>query len=408
MRGFVKYSESIRLPGTFPGMGMTNSIRSTTLAWMLAAAGLHAADGVAPGINHFATSAYRDLARGHGNLIFSPFNIASALSMALAGARGQTAAEMAAVLDKLPPGAVVDQLVKDANTGGNQLLTANGLWVQRDFPILSDFKQLMETQYRAPLSELDFAKNPEQARAAINDWTAQHTKGKIRELFGPGSLGPANRLVLTSAIYFYGKWRSAFPAKATKPAPFRAGSGAVNADFMNQTGTFGYGETPSAQILEMQYAGTPVVFDVVLPKSDTGIADLDTSIDPDKLAEWLGAIHPRTVEVALPKFRAESEFSLQEALSRMGMPTAFTSQADFSGIDGRRDLAISAVRHKAFVDVSEEGTEAAAATGVAVALVAMKTPQRTVFRADHPFLFLIRDTHSGAILFAGRLMNPKS
>jgi len=162
-------------------MGMTNSIRSTTLAWMLAAAGLHAADGVAPGINHFATSAYRDLARGHGNLIFSPFNIASALSMALAGARGQTAAEMAAVLDKLPPGAVVDQLVKDANTGGNQLLTANGLWVQRDFPILSDFKQLMETQYRAPLSELDFAKNPEQARAAI--MTMSERPARLTERF---------------------------------------------------------------------------------------------------------------------------------------------------------------------------------------------------------------------------------
>ena len=119
------------------------------------------------------------------------------------------------------------------------------------------------------------------------------------------------------------------------------------------------------------------------------------------------AISSRPVEVAIPKFRAESEFSLKEALSQMGMPTAFTGRADFSGIDGRHDLAISGVQHKAFVDVSEEGTEAAAATGVAVALVAMKTPPRTVFRADHPFLFLIRDTRSGAILFTGRLMSSE-
>jgi len=255
---------------------------------------------------------------------------------------------------------------------------------------------------------VDFSGNPEQARAAINSWTEQNTKSKIRELFGPGSLNGANRLVLTSAIYFYGKWQSAFAAKATHPEPFRlAGSGTVNADFMHQTGTFGYAETPSAQILEMRYAGTPVAFDIVLPKPPAGIAEVDAAIGPEELASWLGAIASRTVEVAVPKFRAEAEFSLEEALSRMGMPTAFTGRADFSGIDGRRDLLLSSVRHKAFVDVSEEGTEAAAATGVGVARVAMKMPPRTVFRADHPFLFLIRDTRSGAILFEGRVMNPK-
>ncbi|SPF56216.1 Proteinase inhibitor I4 serpin [Candidatus Sulfopaludibacter sp. SbA4] len=388
-------------------MSIPDSIRRFTLALLLAG-GLHAADGAAPGSNSFATRIYRQLAGGHGNLILSPSNIATALSMALQGARGQTADEMAAVLDQLPPEAAMDQLLKDANTGGNQLLTANALWVQHGFPILSDFQQTMETRFRAPLSPLDFSGNPEQARAAINSWTEQHTKGKIRELFGPGSLNASNRLVLTSAIYFYGKWQSAFPAVATKPEPFRlVGSATVQASFMHQTATFGYAETPSAQILEMKYAGTPVVFDVVLPKADAGIGDVDTTIDPGKLAEWLGAIHPRTVEVALPKFRAESAFSLKETLAQMGMRSAFTGQADFSGIDGRRDLALSRVEHKAFVDVSEEGTEAAAATGVAVALVAMKSPPRTVFRADHPFLFLIRDTRSGTILFDGRLMNPK-
>src|SRR5262249_2777742 len=158
------------------------------------------------------------------------------------------------------------------------------------------------------------------------------------------------------------------------------------------------------QILEMKYAGTPIAFDVILPKMDDGIAAFDATIDPARLAEWLGAVQTRTVEVALPKFKAESEFSLAKTLSRMGMPSAFSGDSDFPGIDGRKDLAISAVTHKAFVDVTEEGTEAAAATGIAVTRIAAVVSQRTVFRADHPFLFLIRDTKSGAILFEGRVM----
>jgi len=396
-------------------MSITNSIRCLTLPFLLAGA-LSAADTVAPGLNQFATNIYRDLARARGNLVFSPFSISTALSMAFEGARGTTADEMAAVLHRMQRdkayssevATLVDQLVKNANTGGNQLLNANGLWLQRGFPILSDFKQTLQNQYRAPLSELDFASNPEQARAAINSWTDQQTKGRIRELFPPGSLNGSNRLVLTSAIYFLGKWQLPFPPKSTHPAQFRSNTGSVQADFMHQTGTFGYGETPTAQILEMKYAGTPMVMDIVLPKSDNGIADLDGAINPAELATWLGSVSSRSVEVSLPKFRAESEFSLKDALSRMGMSTAFSAQADFSGIDGRKDLMLSTVRHKAFVDVSEEGTEAAAATGIGVALVSMPVTPRTIFRADHPFLFLIRDTHSRAILFAGRLVNPKA
>jgi serpin B len=374
---------------------------------VLAVAVLHAAEGSAPGDHRFATAAYRELARGQGNLILSPYSIASALSMALEGARGRTAEEMRSVLDQFP----VDlaSLEKEANTGGNQLLTANGLWVQKSFAILPEFQQAMTGRFHAPAEQADFAGAPEQARAEINSWTDRHTKGKIRELFAAGSLNGSTRLVLTSAIYFYGKWQSAFPKDATKPAQFRLGtSGAVQADFMNQTGKFGYAEVAGAQVLELKYAGTPIVFDVILPKTDDGIAAFDTSIDPARLAEWLGAVQTRTVDVALPKFRADSEFSLAKTLSRMGMPIAFSGEADFSGIDGRKDLALSSVTHKAFVDVAEEGTEAAAATGIAVTRIAAVTSPRTVFRADHPFLFLIRDSKSGSILFEGRVMNPKA
>jgi serpin B len=177
---------------------------------------------------------------------------------------------------------------------------------------------------------------------------------------------------------------------------------------MNQTSHFGYIETPTAQILEMRYAGTGIAFDVLLPKTATGLPGLEKSLTLESLTGWLGNLTSRNVQVSLPKFRAESQFSLRAALSAMGMPIAFTTKADFSGIDPQRGLAISEVVHKAFVDVSEQGTEAAAATAIGVHATAMRMPEQPViFRADHPFLFLIRDTRSGVVLFIGRLMNPQ-
>jgi len=177
---------------------------------------------------------------------------------------------------------------------------------------------------------------------------------------------------------------------------------------MNQTSHFGYTETPSAQILEMRYAGTGIGFDVLLTKILTGLPDLEKSLTLENLTGWLGNLTTRNVQVSLPKFRAESEFSLREALSTMGMPTAFADKADFSGIDPKRGLEISEVVHKAFVDVSEQGTEAAAATGITMRATAMRMPeQAVVFRADHPFIFLIRDTRTEVVLFIGRLMNPR-
>ncbi len=177
---------------------------------------------------------------------------------------------------------------------------------------------------------------------------------------------------------------------------------------MNQTSHFGYTETPSSQILEMRYAGTGIAFDILLPKTTSGLPDLEKSLTLENLTGWLGNLADRNVQVSLPKFRAESGFSLRQALSAMGMPTAFTDKADFSGIDPKGGLAISEVVHKAFVDVSEQGTEAAAATGMTMRATAMRMPEpAVVFRADHPFLFLIRDTRTGVILFIGHLMNPR-
>jgi serpin B len=384
---------------------------------ILLAAALPAADSrITPAMNAFTTACYKQLSGRDANLILSPFNIATALSMALAGARGQTAAEIQSVLHlhydstyDAALGALLANLTEAANTGGNELHTANGLWVQKGFAILPAFENTLTNNYHAPLTPLDFMANPEAARSQINRWTEEHTKQKIRDLFPAGSLDAQTRLVLTSAIYFYGKWQEPFVTSRTRPAPFTLPTGATtHADFMNQTSHFDYAETPNAQILEMRYAGSGIAFDVLLPKTLTGLPELEKSLTFENLTGWLGGFSTRSVQVSLPKFRAESEFSLRKALSAMGMPTAFTDKADFSGIAPNRGLAISEVVHKAFVDVSEHGTEAAAATGIAMHATAMRMPeQAVVFRADHPFLFLIRDTRSGVVLFIGRLMNPR-
>ena len=360
------------------------------------ASGLMAAD------NRFAVNLYEHLAKrgGEKNLVFSPYSISSALSMAREGARGKTADEMAKLLGQ--PG--LADFAKAANTNGNVFLDANRVWVQKDFPLLPDFLRTLETTYRAPAATVDFMRDADGARREINTWTARQTRDRIRDLFAPGTLDADTRLVLTSAVYFYGKWANPFRPAETRPAPFTLSNGAkVQTDFMNRTGRYAYAETPSGQFLEMRYDGSGLAFDIFLPKAGGALE----SPTPERLAAWTGALQERNVRVSIPKFRVESEFSLVPVLSAMGMPSAFTRAADFSGMNGRRDLFLSRVVHKAFVDVAEEGTEAAAATGIGVSLTSMPLNPEPVFLADRPFVFLIRDTRSGLVLFEGRLMNPK-
>jgi serpin B len=392
------------------------SMKRIVLPILLAGA-LPAADShVVPAMNAFTTESYKQLTRGDANLILSPFNIATALSMVLAGARSQTADEIRAVLRlqhdpayDAALGALLSDLNKTGNGGGNELLTANGLWVQKGFGLQPAFEKTLADNYHALPTLVDFIANAEAARAQINGWTEEHTKNKIKDLFPAGSLDAQTRMVLASAIYFYGKWQTPFVMSKTQPAPFSLPKGAtVQADFMNQTSHFNYGDTPLAQILEMPYAGTGLAFDVLLPKSASSLPELEKSLTNDGLTGWLNRLSSRNVQLSLPKFRAESELSLGQALSSMGMPTAFTDKADFSGISAKGPLKIGQVLHKAFVDVSEQGTEAAAATGITVTLAAVHVPEQPViFRADHPFIFLIRDTRTDAILFIGRLMNPR-
>jgi len=254
---------------------------------------------------------------------------------------------------------------------------------------------------------VDFVGATEKSRQAINLWVEDQTNKKIKDLIPQGVLTALTRLVLTNAIYFKGDWASQFKESATKDASFKLGGGkTVQAPLMYQKGKFGYKEDRDVQVLSMPYKGDDLSMVVVLPKKVDGLADVTANLTAAKIDAWTTRLYKRDVYVHLPKFKVESQFGLNDVLAKMGMPDAFdSSKANLSGMNGARNLYISAVIHKAYVDVNEEGTEAAAATAVVVAL--RSAPRRTTFRADHPFLFLIRHNKTGAILFMGRLANPK-
>jgi len=368
--------------------------------------------GLVAGNTRFALDLYDQLRKEDGNLFFSPFSLSTALAMTYGGARGNTAAEMADTLhfelaqERLHPAFARLQQgldVSEDEDAGYRLHIANALWPQKGYAFLPEFFELCQAHYRAGLQTVDYAGATEEARQTINRWVEQRTEEKIKELLKPGVLTPLTTLVLTNAIYFKGDWAAQFDKEKTTDAPFTLLDGEqVSVPLMNQAGEFRYTEDSAVQVLELPYAGEALSMVVVLPRQHDGLPALEKSLSAKKLADWLSKLRPRTVRVGLPRFKMTSEFKLNEVLQALGLRGAFTGGADFSGMTGSRDLFISAVVHKAFVDVNEEGTEAAAATGV----VMLKGGLPPAFRADHPFLFLIRDVRTGSILFFGRVLNP--
>ncbi len=387
---------------------------------------------VAEGNNRFAMELYQKLATSEGNLFFSPYSISTALGMTYAGARGETARQMAEVLRFPTSPKVLEEMdlagrpmtqeefaqafgmiVKDLNAQGSQdkyqLSVANALWGQKGYAFLPAFLKLVESEYGGKLQEMDFRSAAEKARQTINAWVAKQTNEKIKELIGPGVLDRMTRLVLTNAIYFKGNWATQFKENRTRPAPFTLLDGEkIQTPMMNQKSEFAYAEAGDLQILELPYVDDELSMVILLPKALDGIRQLERELTSAKLAAWLAPRRKQEVIVSLPKFKMTSKFGLAKILASMGMPDAFSRQADFSGMTGRRELSISAVIHEAYVDVNEEGTEAAAATGVVMKLTSMGPDRTPVFRADHPFIFMIRDNSSGSVLFLGRVMNPKS
>ena len=386
---------------------------------------------IVEGNNKFALELFAKLQSTKGNLFFSPYSISTALAMAHSGARNKTESQMAGVLhfpisvnrrtdssskflpDKQQFALAFGNIIKDLNNrgrkGGYTLTVANALWGQKDYGFLQEFPELIKTSYDGQLNEVDFVRAAETARKTINAWVEKKTNDKIKNLISEGVLDSMTRLVLTNAIYFKGNWARQFKENRTKDAPFTLADGQkIDVATMNQKAEFGYMETDTFQVLELPYVDEELSMVILLPKKFDALGEFEKTLTPENLTQWLTKIHKREVVVFMPKFKMTSQFSLASVLKSMGMKDAFSSDADFSGINGKRDLFISAVIHKAYVEVNEEGTEAAAATGVVVRLTSIGPAPIPVFRADHPFLFLIRDNLSGSILFIGRVANPKA
>jgi len=374
---------------------------------------------VAQDNNKFAFDLYSQVKQKEGNLFLSPFSISTALAMTYAGARGNTETQMADTLyfslsqERLHPAflTLMQGLRADSARSGYELSIANALWGQGGYKFHGAFIDITKNYYEAGFKEVDFVKNTEAARQTINQWIEAKTKDKIKELIKPGVLTEFTRLVLTNAIYFKGKWISQFKKESTKPEPFELISGdKVQVSMMNQTKEFNYSENENIQILEMPYDGNKLSMVILLPKEKKGIRELENLLKAENLKTWLSTLRKREVIVSLPKFKMTSEFLLNEALKALGMTDAFDrTSADFTGMTPDPvGLYISEVIHKAFVDVNEEGTEAAAATAVDMTLkAAMMLESKPVFRADHPFVFIIRDKSSDSILFIGRVMDPR-
>jgi serine protease inhibitor len=370
---------------------------------------------VVKGNSAFAFDLYEELKRVEGNIFFSPYSISTALAMAYAGARGKTEEQMGAALhftldqNQFHPAfsCLEAQLKAIQEKGDIELNIANALWAQEDYVFLRKFLKLIACNYLAALNPVDFKRAHEEARKKINAWVEQKTKDKIKELIKPGVLNSMTRLVLTNAIYFKGRWESQFKKCRTKKNPFWLSiDKPVEVSMMTQKQQFRYMENDRVQILEMPYVGNDLAMIVLLPRKVDGLDQLEADLSVENLNMWIGHLRKREVSVFLPKFKMTSQFRLSETLASMGMPDAFSGNADFSGINGTKDLFISAVIHKAFVDVTEEGTEAAAATAGVISLTSAPSKPPPTFRADHPFLFLIHDKHSGSIIFVGRIVNP--
>ncbi len=373
-------------------------------------------EAVVDGNTRFALHLYSRLKDEDGNLFFSPYSISVALAMTYAGARENTAQQISQTLRfPLEPERLhaafekLEERLEALQEEGNiQLEIANSLWPHKSYPILEEYIGLVRKYYGVQITPLDYAADVEAARRAINEWVEGKTKDKIRDMIGPGVLDALTRLVLVNAIYFKGNWADQFDEDLTKEAPFYLLSGgSTQVPMMKQQERFGYAEHEDLQILQMPYAGDEVSMLVLLPKNVDGLADLQSALTEESLEKWITSIRKKEVLVFLPKFKVTSQFRLDDVLASMGMPDAFDPRkADLSGIDGEpHRLYIGAVIHKAFVHVNEEGTEAAASTAVGFTLASVPEPVPT-FRADHPFIFVIRDNSTGSILFMGRIVDP--
>jgi len=381
------------------------------------------------GNTEFTFDLYRELKDSEGNFFFSPYSISTALAMTYAGARGETEQQMADTLYFTLPQerlhaafSVLENSIKERGRAittvlspegetiqeevdGFRLNIANALWGQKDYSFLQDFLDLLQAYYGSGLNTLDFINQPEESRLAINQWASEQTEGRIEDIIPPGVIDAFTRLVLANAIYFNAHWQHQFSESATHDGVFHLLDGDnVNVPMMHQEEQFDYAEGDNYQAIRLPYLGNEFAMTVLLPVEGQ-FEDFDNSLDAQILKDITSKFESQRVALTLPRFQFESSFQLNQALSDMGMPNAFSGGADFSGMTGNTDLFIGSVLHKSFVAVDEEGTEAAAVTAVIMVLSA-PPPATFNFTADRPFIFLIQDIETESILFMGRVLNP--
>ncbi len=376
-------------------------------------------DDLVRGNSRFAFDLYAALREEDGNLFYSPHSISVALAMIYAGANERTARQMEEVLRfQLAPDQlhaafnVLDLELSSRGEGssgqdgdGFQLNIANAIWGQKEYTFLPRFLDTLAENYGAGMRVVDFIGEPESSRESINDWVAERTGDRIRDLIPEGLIDPLTRLVLANAIYFNAAWHLPFDENRTSMAPFHLLSGnRIDVPMMRQTEAFNYArhEKSQAQAVELQYSGEETSMLIFLPAAGK-YDQFESSLSSDIISEISKQLSPVRIRLSIPSFEIESEFRLADTLAGLGMSDAFDPQsADFSGMNGTKDLYLSAVVHKAFVKVDEKGTEAGAATGGTIGVTSLPP----AFTADRPFIFLIRDRATDAILFVGRILDP--
>lgn len=369
--------------------------------------------------NAFAFDLYEKVRSKSGNLAFSPASITLALGMTWAGARGDTASEIQHVLHIAAASASYHEAAgrilaawNDPEKKSYQLAVVNRLFGDAHFAFEPPFLKQMSEQYGAPLEKVDFRGAPSAQRARINAWVKGQTGGRIDELLPDESIDDLTRMVLVDAVYFRGQWKSAFPEYRTRPARFHlAGGKTKQVSMMARTLTAGTAIVGGVKVLELPYRGDDLAMVIALPARANGLPALEQRLSPQLFTRWVRGLQPRKVDVSLPRFTIRhARLDLTAILKAMGIKTAFSDAADFTAMAdppaASDRLQLSSVFHEAFVKVDEQGTEAAAATAVQMRALGAMPEHNLVFKADHPFLFAIRDRRSGTILFLGRVTDP--
>ena len=365
--------------------------------------------------NKFAFELYSELDKAEQeNMFYSPYSISAALAMTYEGAKGQTADEIKSVFhfpesSTLRPNfaAIYNEINKKDKS--YELSTGNALWVQQDYKFLDEYLSNVEKYYGGKATNLDFVRETEKSRQTINTFIEEQTNNKIKDLIPQWGLDASIRLVLTNAIYFKGTWTWEFDKSDTREQDFKiTPTNVVKTPMMymdNDKAEFSYADVGDLQILELPYKGDGISMLILLPTEN--LDSIEPLLTVEKLEEWKGQMRKDKLEsIYLPKFEFDTKYFMVDTLSALGMPTAFSAgNADFSGMDGSRDLFINVVIHQAYIKVDEEGTEAAAATAVSVG-IGSAGPPRKIFRADHPFMFIIQEKETGNILFMGRVTDP--